>query len=409
LLNVDKIRNKHKVLFMFSETDTDDSFTLTDEETTYQLLLRKNKSPRDDFFVTLRIPAGKARAVVTGRSGYAVFRNGEKVGPETKIVEVGAGLSGFLPDHVAENAIAPENTPVVIDPIDYEQCGQLLTEAEGRSRETGAVLHPARRRIRTLLQRCNVYRGDSIQTISMTLADAVERHPELAEHEGKIVEGIMFVHRSNAKPDNPGGGKGGGNGNGGGGGGDAASSCYSHLAKGAKWKMAEDWILDPANAYGLTDSFLLSTTGAAFDEWEAAASADIVGAGSLSAPGTLVADESSPDGLNEIYFGSIDEPNVIAVTITWGIFGGKQGNRELVEMDQVYDQVDFSWNNNGDPADMDYENIAQHEIGHGLGMGHTPTTTDCVNETMYPTASNGETSKRDLGAGDIAGMAKLYK
>ena len=57
---------------------------------------------------------------------------------------------------------------------------------------------------------------------------------------------------------------------------------------------------------------------------------------------------------------------------------------------------------------MDYENIAQHEIGHAVGMGHAPETSECVEETMYPTASNGETLKRDLNVGDIAGIKALY-
>jgi hypothetical protein len=39
-------------------------------------------------------------------------------------------------------------------------------------------------------------------------------------------------------------------------------------------------------------------------------------------------------------------------------------------------------------------------------MGH-PTDT-CVNETMYRFASEGETKKIDLNAGDIAGINDLY-
>jgi hypothetical protein len=229
-------------------------------------------------------------------------------------------------------------------------------------------------------------------------AYAVEVAPNVfslgtAIHEGIKVEGLMFVHRSNARRGGPGGG---GN-----------STCYSHLAKGAKWKTPENWVLNAANNHALDSAFLLTTTDAAFGEWETAASANIVGIGSLTTS-TLVADEVSPDGANEIYFGSISDPGVIAVTITWGTFGGPVQNRKLVEMDQVYDQVDFSWSNNGNPLSMDYENIAQHEIGHGIGMGHTATSTDCAAQTMYPYASNGETAKRDLGTGDIAGIAALY-
>ncbi len=77
-------------------------------------------------------------------------------------------------------------------------------------------------------------------------------------------------------------------------------------------------------------------------------------------------------------------------------------------MDQIYDQVDFTWSNVGLATAMDFENIAQHELGHGIGMGHSPTSAACAGETMYPYASNGETAKQSLGAGDIAGIDKLY-
>lgn len=213
-----------------------------------------------------------------------------------------------------------------------------------------------------------------------------------AEVDGKKVEGIMVVHRNNAKPSGPSTG---------------GSTCYSYLATDAKWKVQEPWLVNPANNFGLTNAFLLTTVDAAIGEWETAAGAQILGAGSLTT-NTLTADQTTPDGKNEIYFGTISDPGVIAVTITWGTFSGPARNRQLVEMDQIYDQVDFTWSNTGLASAMDFENIAQHEIGHGIGMGHSPTSTACQSETMYPYASNGETAKRDLGTGDKAGIDKLY-
>ncbi len=52
---------------------------------------------------------------------------------------------------------------------------------------------------------------------------------------------------------------------------------------------------------------------------------------------------------------------------------------------------------------MDFQNIVTHESG----MGHP--SDDCTEETMYRFASLGETKKRTLNAGDIAGIKKLYK
>ena len=55
---------------------------------------------------------------------------------------------------------------------------------------------------------------------------------------------------------------------------------------------------------------------------------------------------------------------------------------------------------------MDFENIATHELGHTVGMGHPSDY--CTEETMFRFASAGETKKQTLEAGDIAGISKLY-
>jgi hypothetical protein len=193
--------------------------------------------------------------------------------------------------------------------------------------------------------------------------------------EGRVVQGIAFIHYKNGKAK-------GGNGKGGGKpGGSTTSSCFAHLAKGAKWKVTEDYIVDATNSEGLSGAFVNAAIDAGVNAWD--------------------------DGKNEIMFGSIASPGAIAVTIVWGIFGGPPHGRQLVEWDQVYDQDDFDW---GDAtlnsSLMDLENIAVHEVGHAAGMGHPEDS--CSEETMYRFGTQGETKKRDLNAGDIAGVQNLY-
>ncbi len=56
---------------------------------------------------------------------------------------------------------------------------------------------------------------------------------------------------------------------------------------------------------------------------------------------------------------------------------------------------------------MDLQNIATHEGGHGAGMDHPDDS--CSEETMYRFSQQGETNRRTLHTGDIAGINKLYK
>ena len=74
----------------------------------------------------------------------------------------------------------------------------------------------------------------------------------------------------------------------------------------------------------------------------------------------------------------------------------------------VMNDPDYTW---GDAAVnnalMDLQNIITHEEGHALGLAHPSDI--CTEETMYRFATNGETKKRDLNTGDIAGVKNLYK
>lgn len=221
---------------------------------------------------------------------------------------------------------------------------------------------------------------------------------------GRVVQGYAFVYPKenyHHRPDHAGGPGGGGPGGPGGGG----STCYALLAKDAKWKNVEPWVVNASNNSGLPELFVLDNLALDMDEWESAANLQIFAGGS-STSDILVADEITPDGVNEVYFADIAGSGTIAVTITWGIFNGPPSQRELIEWDMVFDDVDFAWANDETPIAMDFENIAQHELGHALGLGHPDDS--CTDETMFRFASEGETQKRDLNAGDIAGALKLY-
>jgi len=225
---------------------------------------------------------------------------------------------------------------------------------------------------------------------------------------GDVVQGYAIVHYKDrgatpkdgqAKPDGtPGGGKKDKGGSGG-------SSCYTYLAKGAKWKgTPEPWIVNTSNPYGLSSASVFNILDNGITKWEDAADYNILGKGSVTAT-VLEADETSTDGLNEVYFAEL-EPGTIGVTIVWGIFGGPPSGRQLVEWDQVYNTY-YAWSDTGGAGKMDFDNIATHELGHSVGLGDLYDS-GCSEETMYGYGDYGETYKRDLNAGDIAGVSSLY-
>mgnify|MGYP001611475604 CR=1 FL=1 len=224
--------------------------------------------------------------------------------------------------------------------------------------------------------------------------------------DGRIVQGFMIIDYKKGFGHKPQHNPGGGGGNGG-------TTCFAFLSQGAKWKTTEPYVLDTTNSDGMTNAFVDSVTAASLDAWDSQVAFEIFGNRNVS--GVVDgADTSSPDNKNEIFFGNITDPGVIAVTIVWGIFSGPPQIRKLVEFDAVFDDPDFFWGNAGSTSEtslgntsiMDYQNIATHEFGHAAGMSHPDNS--CTEETMYRFAQEGETKKRTLNTGDIAGIDQLY-
>jgi len=215
---------------------------------------------------------------------------------------------------------------------------------------------------------------------------------------GREVQGfILFHHREG----HTGGPDGGGPGNGGG-----DSQCYALFAKDARWQTPESYFFNATNNDGLPGSFVGDVLASGIGEWETNASAKIFGGGS-EIGAVLEADFDAPDDINEVYFASMpDEPNTLAFTLVWGVFNGPPFAREIISWDMVFND-DFVWGDvETSAAPWDLLNVATHELGHAAGLTHPDNA--CTEETMFASAAPDETKKRDLNAGDITGINKLY-
>ena len=97
-------------------------------------------------------------------------------------------------------------------------------------------------------------------------------------------------------------------------------------------------------------------------------------------------------------------PDAICVTgRDWDISGV---DTILQECDQFFNGEDYSWSVTGPYGykTYDVENTTAHEAGHWMGMEHSSNP----EATMYGSALEGETKKRDLHSDDIAGASFLY-
>jgi len=240
--------------------------------------------------------------------------------------------------------------------------------------------------------------------------DAIEVAPGVFSlgsrlYEGKIVEGyVILAHREDFEKSSARNNAFGFN---------SKSPCYGFLATGAKWKTIEPYIVNPDNDRNLDPVFIRSNIASDINKWEDAANGIMNDGrginifGNEGSGGVDGADMQAPDNKNEVYFAKIDQPGVIAITVIWGIFSGPINQRQLIEWDQVYNDVDFDWSTIGEAGKMDFENIATHELGHSAGLNDLYNT-KCSEQTMYGYANYGETKKRTLESGDITGINLLY-
>ena len=94
----------------------------------------------------------------------------------------------------------------------------------------------------------NPVTGDPKKTVALP-STAIEMAPNIYylgssnDRDGRQVEGYAFIHRYNklgnyAKPPK------------------SPDSCYTFLSRGAKWRVLEPWIVNPANTRGLEADFI---------------------------------------------------------------------------------------------------------------------------------------------------------
>jgi len=216
-------------------------------------------------------------------------------------------------------------------------------------------------------------------------AKAPEKSTAIATNNGEWeLEKIVFIHYAKpTKPPKPPNG----------------DVCYKLL--GVKWKsLPVNYVINPTNSDGLTEDFVTSAISTSAETWDDAISNELF---KDTYTISYTAQYGVLDSNNTIVFGDYSDVNVIAVTTIWYTRKGRQ----IVEFDILFD-TDFTWGDaTGNPDVMDLQNIATHELGHGVGLGDIYTSS-CSEVTMYGYSTEGETEKRTLEQPDILGLQKMY-
>jgi matrixin len=169
----------------------------------------------------------------------------------------------------------------------------------------------------------------------------------------------------------------------------------AYVASGPTWSQAQmSYYINPANL----DLAALSAETAVrsgADVWQQQSAAFRFNYSGLSSQTT-----TTNDAINLVLFRNASSGSAIATTYWWS-----SGSR-ILDADIVFWDGGFLFfaGSSGCSAGFYIEDIASHEFGHALGLGHSTSTS----ATMYPSVSACNMGNRTLDADDIAGARALY-
>jgi len=181
-------------------------------------------------------------------------------------------------------------------------------------------------------------------------------------------------------------------------------ACYKFLTPTKiRWTVLPvNYVINPTNPQNLSESFVCSAVTTSAETWDTATSKELF-TDYITCSIDYTATYGVQDYQNAITFGNYPTEGVIAVTTVWY----NPATKAIVEFDVMFD-TDWTW---GDATVtstvMDLQNIATHELGHGVGLTDVYDSV-CSAVTMFGYSDYGETIKRTLETPDVTGLQILY-
>jgi hypothetical protein len=181
----------------------------------------------------------------------------------------------------------------------------------------------------------------------------------------------------------------------------AAATLWSgdpdaYALHGSSWPQPRtSYFVNAANQDNLSGDAAIAAVRAGAEVWQQQSGAFRFEYGG---PSTLTV--AGNDAINLVLFRNASSGSAIATAYWW-----TSGSR-ILEADIVFWDAAFRFfaGSSGCTGGFYIEDIAAHEFGHALGLGHSTAST----ATMYPSAGSCDSGLRQLDGDDIAGVRALY-
>jgi hypothetical protein len=164
--------------------------------------------------------------------------------------------------------------------------------------------------------------------------------------------------------------------------------------------------LAPHGGWPVPTAQLETAVDAAFATWAALPELGVDLARGPAAPGGFGHDPAAADANVVRYEASTWEYDSAALMLTFTSYRVTDG--AIVDADILINGVNHRWRTDGSGDDdeaFDLQNSLTHEVGHFLGLAHSP---DHPEATMFPSTTPAERSKRVLSTDDTDGIDYLY-
>ena len=166
------------------------------------------------------------------------------------------------------------------------------------------------------------------------------------------------------------------------------------------WSTSDiQYSINPTGNHTLSSAAIVTLAAAATRNWAEPLQGKLT---FTQGENTTIRRPDHADQVNTIYFDDewAQDPSLLALTYVWS---NPQG--EIIGFDLAINSTDHTWATDGRTDSNDLLNTLSHEIGHALGIDHSP---DIAPATMYPSSPAGEVQKRDLHDDDVAAAVYLY-